>query len=81
MSDVFADDDLVWEITPVYLKLWITIARHESRSIYRVSTWYLARAPFTYETIPVPLRRMRSNCADELTWVPSFIIVTMFPEG
>jgi len=81
MSDVFADDDLVWEITPVYLELWITATRHEGRGIYRVSTWYLARTPFAYNKISVPLGRMRSNYADELTWVPSFIVVTMFPEG
>lgn len=49
MSDVLAEDDLVWEITPVHLKLWITTIGHKGHSVYRISTWYLTGAPFAYE--------------------------------
>jgi len=49
VSDVLAEDDLVWEITPVHLKLWITTIGHKGHSVYRISTWYLTGAPFAYE--------------------------------
>lgn len=78
-SSVSAENDLVLKITPVHLDLRNVVVEHEARSVDRASSRNLPGVPFTFK-VSIPLRRTWSRCIDEPTWVPSFVVVAMFPK-
>ena len=79
-SGVCAGDDLVLKITPIHSNLCTAVMERKGYSTDGVPTLYPPGVPFAFEKVSIPLRWVGSMCTDELTWVPSFVVATMFPE-